>query len=122
MSDFKVGDRVKVTIEGVVRSHTGTPGNTFILKFQNEFGNASHTVYTNQSDVTVEKIEPPVETFKPGDVVRHKANGWLKALSSEGYTNLGGCTRGQTFKYGVLNGGFDRESFTSEFWEKVSIE
>ncbi|HET6915106.1 MAG TPA: hypothetical protein VFH56_03360, partial [Acidimicrobiales bacterium] len=84
MSDkYLPGDKVRVTIEGTVHRHCGHS-----LELRNEFGNASHEIFTNQSDVKVEKIEPPVEVFKPGDLIRHKGSQVTFLVTSEGYVDM----------------------------------
>lgn len=121
MSDIKVGDRVKVAIEGTVGEvlRLGDNNTVYGLGFVNQFGNGSHTVFTNQDDVTVEKIEPPVETFGPGDVVRAKGIRGVfesRALGRDGYLAFPG---GRFYRYGT--DGFQASEFTSDRYERVEI-
>lgn len=105
--DIKKGDRVKVTIEGEV-SYVGETWLTI---------NHNHDVAYKEPGAMVEKIEPPVEVFKPGDVVRVRGwegEGGLLHLAHGGYIN----------EYHTL---FQRDrewmekEFTSERYEKVDL-
>lgn len=71
MSDYKPvkGDRVRVVLEGEVSEvwHSGR----FVLQSDDdavEIGFSADRV--EGFNVSIEKIEPPVEVFQPGDVVR----------------------------------------------------
>lgn len=82
------GDRVRVVLEGTVDEHGDIKGDsgTFCL-----YPNVRKHV------VSIEKIEPPVVTFKPGDVVRSresgnlrtpmKGGGWFNITKSRAYPN-----------------------------------
>lgn len=105
--EFKVGDRVRVTLEGTVESLSdrdlcvgrGWAEQSIIARHPNE-----HTI-------TIEKIEPPVEVFKPGDVVRHKKHRSFR------YT-LGG---GGYFSHQLLTWVSSATQFTSEDYELVIL-
>lgn len=121
MSDYKpkVGDRVRVVLEGEV---TDTAGGSVTISDRALRGSdpvfwCSSTVADDAKFlVSVEKVEPPVEFFKPGDVVRDTRNGMLYALSTEGYIYLkdGEFVR----KY---NGEYSGGPFTSKNCEKVNL-
>ena len=112
MTEVRKGDYVRITIEGewLVEGYT-VEG----IKALPEIGVAPGDT------VTVEKIEPPVETFKPGDVVRPKANHeYVYAiLENDKYTYLK-CPE----EFTILGGTFGPmyPPFTSRHYEKVSIE
>lgn len=64
-ADIKKGDRVRVVIEGEVTSAADGGG------FHFDVGQAAGWIHPDAPEVvSVEKIEPPVEVFGPGDVVR----------------------------------------------------
>lgn len=69
-TDIKVGDRVRVVIEDeVVRCDGGT------IYLKNDVPGEDADMWFASGDpnvVSVEKIEPPVEVFKPGDFVKSK--------------------------------------------------
>lgn len=112
MADIKKGDRVKVTIEGEV-------ANTTTHDYVVGIGGHNAVFARNPRDytVTVEKIEPPVEVFKPGDVVRDKGvPDFLYSIGPSGYTQL---SDGSHFKWDSCLGS---DHFTSREFEKVNIE
>lgn len=77
----KKGDRVRVVLEGEVTRGLGIT-DTFDLE--------GRYIYANGYAVTsIEKIEPPVELFGPGDTVRGRATGRLFTLAATGYINHG---------------------------------
>ena len=109
MGNLKKGDRIRLTLEadvlygssfGVDLAVPAVAGGQFTIR-EREF-----------SDVEFEKVEPPVEVFKPGDVVRHKtARRFTFALGKYGYLDI---------VNGVWN---DRPNeFTSESYEKVDLD
>ena len=102
MTDYspKKGDYVRVTIEGEVEGVSGRHG---------WFGVGGQEVYFD-GDFTVEKIAPPVETFKPGDVVRRKDDVVIFTISRAGYIR-----HDEGVYYPVMS------SFTSENYEKVNL-
>lgn len=108
MSGVKVGDRVKVTIEGKV---TGLiDGEICVETGESDHGYAF--VGPGYAGL-VETVEPPVEVFKPGDVVRDRGvTGYVRAVGHDGWVNL---TTGQ-----VVVGIRDANTrFTSEHYERV---
>lgn len=111
MTDIKKGDRVRVTFESVA-SEVSSVG----LNLHN-----GHTfVNIKQEGVTVEKIEPPVEVFKPGDVVRNSA--WTYALGTDGFLTIAsayGHPVGTFSRYGE-NGRYEASDFTTKWFERVN--
>lgn len=107
-SEFKRGDRVRVVLEGEI----GTVGRTgsFLLGRRAE----NHIDPNYEHVVSVEKLEPPVEVFKPGDVVRSKGGYDLWFITRGGYAYANGPNAGAHFE----DGG---EPFTSQLYEKVDI-
>ena len=101
-----VGDRVRVTIEGEVTA-TGT-------RDGHHFDIADGFVYTHAEGVTVEKVEPPVEVFKPGDFVRRESDGAILHLAENGWLNM---TNNRFYESPEVTGGY----FTSERYEKVEL-
>lgn len=109
MSEIKKGDRVRFTGEGVVRSVCD--GDT--LDVENGAGEFIGWLLPDVDGVTVEKIEPPVETFRPGDYVRSKGEPGspIRLLTVDGWVNL------ETLKHC----GDTRIKFTSETYERVNL-
>lgn len=68
MADIKNGDRVRVTVEGLAHNN----GTYTVVRSADDQDHwlAEYRNLLVGEGVTVEKIEPPVEVFKPGDVVR----------------------------------------------------
>jgi hypothetical protein len=106
----KKGDHVRVVIEGVVEREVSDFG----ILVNNTDGKWLAELYTDRPGVTVEKVESPVEVFKPGDVVQSRATGYRYAryaIARGGYTDL-------------LNGIWRAEpgtTFTSRYYEKVDL-
>lgn len=118
MSDIKAGDRIKVTKEFEVtvryaaRSYQG-----FDVTYDD--GSTSPSINVGRDGVVrVEKIEPPVEVFKPGDRLRRK--GWGDAafeitLSEDGYLQHFVTGRTAYYAYDANN----PTEFSSKDYEKV---
>lgn len=102
------GDRVRVVLEGEV-----TQANEYDPWFNLE----GKPLYSEGSAiVSVERIEPPVIVFKPGDVVQDKTNPrWKYAIGKKGYTQL---SDGSYFADGEP---FIQNEFTSKGYELVSL-
>lgn len=102
---FKKGDCVRIIAEvyGTNRAgdflYFGAPGVGY--------------VDTTSDEVAVEKIEPPVVTFEPGQTVRNKASGRLYSIGSDGYYSH---QRAEYFKPGPGDAGF-----TSFLYELVEL-
>lgn len=113
------GERVRVVYEGVVKE-----ANAEGLTLEP----AIPVLYDDDEEalVSIEKIEPPVEVFKPGDVVRERWSGHIIALLDKGWVRVKGDPR-TTFN-GVPNGALskwgahaDRAHFSTPRFERVSI-
>lgn len=107
MGNLVKGDRVKVTIEAEV-------------KFGSSFGvdlDVGNGIVTLREDtwggIEFEKIEPPVEVFKPGDTVRDRnARDYIFTIGRSGYLD---------HLNALWNPG-DHEPFTSKEFERVSLD
>ena len=101
---LKTGDRIRVTIEGEYTSGEH-------IKYPGTYGpeRLFEVMSSGRDTVTVEKIEPPVVVFKPGDRVRDKAATADHFLVlNKGYVDLtNNIYNEQDFK------------FTSEHFERV---
>lgn len=101
----KPGDRVRIVIEG-----------EWVDEAPARYGiQETGRLYRSHADDTVKikKVEPPVETFKPGDVVRDKRNDSLWAVATDGYLRFGGEG------YRVIQS--DTMIFTSKNYERVTV-
>lgn len=110
MSEYvpKAGDHVRVTLEGRVT----TASSWF---FEVECSDGRFNRFSEKADITVEKIEPPVEVFKPGEVIRHKGSGVVLALAEVGFLNI---DHKRFYRY--VDAGHP-EHFTSEHYERVVL-
>lgn len=112
MSDYKpaVGDRVRVSFEAEVE-HIYADGD---LRFElvENYG----TSIPHEANFSIEKIEPSVVTFEPGDVVRafHEGPDDLYVVGKDGYLEL---PSGHYY----ADGPDTYKSFTSDYYEKVSL-
>ena len=109
MGNLKKGDRVRVTIEADVR---------FGSSFGVDLGVAGGTVHLREEvwpGVEFEKIEPPVEVFKPGDVVRDKGDhgSMFLILKANRWAALGSGI--------VHDSEWDDEPWDSRHFEKVNL-
>ena len=109
------GDRVRVVLEGEVRATNGMYTNVqndegeWLAEFKHEL-------------VPVEKIEPPVTIFKPGDRIRALGGGNEYTLADAGYVSHGsaGVTgRGRLMSY--MDTATQRDHWTSDRYELVSL-
>lgn len=107
MSEFKVGDKVRVTLEGAVKNVLSS-GKVHV-------GYDAQYLFIHDPE-DVEKIEPPVEVFKPGDVVRDKCDGVDRLIVG----NYDGSVRGwvNLSTNHFYEGNF---TFTSEDYERVTL-
>lgn len=108
MTDIKHGDIVRIVIEGPWHEWDTT---TDIIAGYGEFEALS------DDKVTVEKVEPPVITFGPGDLLRHKGTDRVRALGDTGYIIL---NNGIVYTYGQ-GSGHQRDYFTSKSFEKITL-
>jgi len=113
---FARGDRVKVTLEGeVTRVLDIEPGSEEVELRVEHNGRASY-VYTDMA--TVEKVEPPVEVFGPGDVVRDRVyHNLVYTLGSDGYYSH----RRDVWRANGSPDHWKAGPFTSESYERVSV-
>lgn len=111
MSGFKKGDRVRVTLEGEVKDVL-TSG-AVALHYDGEY------VFV-QPPEKVEKIEPPVEVFGPGDFVRDPESGQVFLLIEDGYVQVK-PTIGQANPLTWPDQPDHTETFTSENYERVDV-
>lgn len=113
MSNYKPqkGDRVRVVLEDEVR---GVESDGFVV------GDAADANYIQPSAehvVSIEKIEPPVEVFKPGDVVRAKWNdSFLYSLGRDGY-----FSHSSALWFPYENSITQEKDFTSRAYERVEL-
>lgn len=114
MSDYKPakGDRVRVVFEGEVSyiNNTGTLLDLWVSKDGEMIG----TLYSEH--LSIEKIEPLVEVFKPGDVVRSKSIARFRyVIGRDGYFSF----QGNDFR--EHDEDFMEQNFTSERYERVEL-
>lgn len=110
MREFSKGDRVTVTFEATVRDQ-----NPSYMTFSNDEARWIGEVQTDAA--VIEKIEPPVETFKSGDVVRGRSDPEIVvALFDGGYVYVGAVNNG------LRVSAVEPMGFTSDHWERVSLD
>ena len=108
MSVYKVGDRVKVTIEGDVNRVLGFD-NGQELRIEVEGTDDFHYVYTDSANI--EKVEPEYEVFGVGETLRYKRDHKYQFLVlRDGYVDL---------RNHIYNG--KSSAFTSEHYERVEL-
>lgn len=113
MSRIKVGDHYKITIEGKWQGQYATSTAELAGMVLDGGFDPDET-----DEVSVEKIEPPVETFKPGDRLRRKAfGGYEITLADEGY--LQHLSSGVSFHNYTPSS--SPEFFNSEKFERVDL-
>ena len=103
MTDIKIGDRVRVTIEAEL---VGDWENGCVCTNQK----FSERYLRNDAVVSVEKLEPPVVVFGPGDVVRDKGSTLTFILTDDG-----GYTVVETGTH------YDSGLFKSTWYERVNL-
>lgn len=81
MSELKKGDSVKVTLEGTVTNIVPFGDDRIELRIEDGSGDV---YYISPSKSNVEKVEPPVEVFEPGTIVRGKYSGRIKIVTKQG--------------------------------------
>lgn len=82
MSEFKVGDKVRITREGYV-GYVCSEG-IDVYSRPNKQGLLLGTDW-HEGVISIERIEPPVEVFKPGDRLRRIGLDYEVTLGSKGY-------------------------------------
>ena len=99
------GDRVRVVYEGEAQD----PDDLGFSISEEGLGSVPF-FFADAGLVSVEKIEPPVEVFKPGDVVRGKVFGHVFTIADDGYVS---------HSTGAFRPGYNE--FNSVGYEKVSL-
>ena len=119
MSEFNKGDRVRVVIEGEV-AFASSIGTYHVKVGVGEVDMGEVYVDPALPDTyAIEKVEPPIVQFGPGDVVRHRLDsGSLRVLGQSGYIILPG---GEEYDYSGAEGGFTKAEFTSDSFERVEV-
>lgn len=80
--DIRKGDRVRVTFEATV-ADIGAK----YYWFGDTPAAATGEVHKDTEGLSIEKIEPPVETFGPGDAVKRESDGQILLLAENGWFN-----------------------------------
>ena len=108
----KKGDRVRVVLEGEA-TYCDTPG---FGVGTGEYLN--FIVPTREHVVSVEKVEPPVEVFGPGDTVRRKNTrpAYIYSLGHEGYFSH------QVNYFREWSSGTNNTEFTSKHYERLDLK
>lgn len=113
MTDYKPqkGDHVRVVLEGEVTS-PGEQGE-FTLLPNNHCTSITLSLQRLAGfSASIEKIEPPVTVFKPGDLLRRKSDGTHYLITLDGWTIVGNGYVEEQPAY---------RPFTSEHYELVSL-
>lgn len=106
---YRRGDRVKVTLEGEVTRVMDIEPGSETVELRIEHNGRASFVYTDMA--TVEKVEPPVETFGPGAVVRDKVvHSARYAIGNGGY-----------FSFTTNEWHDDPTDFTTDRYERVEV-
>lgn len=112
MSDIKHGDRVRVVAEGLAHNN----GRYTVVQNDNDDWLVEYRNGAVGNGVKVEKIEPPVEVFQPGDVVRSKRDGSSTyTITNDGYVSH------QTGDHWHDGREYCERQFTSEYYERVDL-
>lgn len=108
MSEYKpeVGDRVRVVYEGKVSSI-----DTLGFTIEDEVP----VLDKDPGLVSIEKVEPPVTTFGPGDVVQRKGSILKRLITDDGWVAVG---EGWSFPGTHMT---ERLAHTSEDYERVEL-
>jgi hypothetical protein len=114
VSDYKpkVGDRVRVVLEGEVDDPARGYG-TYVRD-----GDGITSFVAAEHVVSIEKIEPPVEVFKEGLVVRRRAGVNAGRVYTLGVGTYVPHSDGYEIEYGV---GYTRGFFNAENFERVTL-
>lgn len=115
MTDFNVGDHVKVTIDAVVVDEG--PGCICTDSYlHGEQPTRVQKRYLDGANVSVERVlPPPPEVFKPGDVVRALGTGSSYTLTQDGYVSH---STGHVWTDGAE---WRDNEFTSKRYERVEV-
>src|SRR5690348_2997757 len=118
MGDYKPkkGDRVRVVLEGEV--YHVTEGRFGVSDDPSD--GRGNIIYPDKGHaVSIEKIEPPVEVFGPGDVVRPRNESYrhlIYLLGANGYSFIDTAPGGHVFHKRDT-----ARKFTSATYEKVDL-
>lgn len=123
--DVRPGDRVRVHTEYEAKVDWMDPYRYALVDDDGHDRNVSR-IYRGTK---VTKVEPPVEQFKPGDVVRLRGTRTTYTLGKLGYIRVSRTANPSDpeifeYRYGVgraLGHPASPEYFTSELFEKVNI-
>lgn len=105
-TDYKIGDRVKVVIEGTVNRVLNFDGTQ---ELRIDADGLDNFVYTDSAKV--EKVEPEAEVFGPGTVVRGRFSKKLRVVTKRGILD---ARTGETTSDSL-------EDATSEYFERVEV-
>lgn len=128
MDKPKTGDRVRIILEGEVKWAGDDNTDYFEMRDDSSANYLAFDAHATNGEI----VQPPVVTFKPGDIVRRTVAsifipaGRVYALSKDGYTVLvsgeGENDHGRHYPYNDEGQGFQRSTdFTSERYEKVKL-
>lgn len=108
MSEYKTGDRVRVSFEAEIKTifDDGDLGFELVDHYSTEI--------PHEGNFSIEKVEPPVVTFQPGDVVRRKEDGLLYLVTLGGWVPIG-------WGWSVFMDCSPAFPFTSRYYEKVEL-
>lgn len=113
-TDIKAGDRVRVVIEGVVSSAHDTGKFRVSVGGDEGHDEGGSFAWVHPDTATVEKIEPPVEVFKPGDRVRHRHSEFEVTVGEDGY-----LLHHTTGDHSWFPKRYDPTQFTSKWYDRV---
>ena len=119
MNEFRTGDRVRIVLETEVVGKR-REGRTIYVKAN---GDDELWFDLDQDDITIEKLPPPVVTFKPGDRLRRKGYGAFAyeiTLADEGYLQHFAASGVEYNSYNSYSG-TGREFFNSDNFDLVKL-
>lgn len=113
LQTYKMGDRVRVTLEGEVTRILDIEPGSEEVELRIEVNGKSSFVYTDMA--RIEKVKPPVEVFGPGALVRHKTDGDRYLVGADGYCSL------QSNKWFYWDSDVPANYFSSDEYELVEV-
>lgn len=111
---IRMGDRVKVTLEGEVTRILDIEPGSEEVELRVEVNGRAHFVYTDTA--SVEKVAPPAEVFGPGDVVRNPKTKRVYTLAKDGWV-----MHGKGAEFTPARSGSPMSQFTSDVFERVQV-
>lgn len=84
-----MGDRVRVILEGEIIGGPDHDGD-FELSVPGIYDEAIYFKPTDEGVKSVEKIEPPVVQFQPGQIIKHKGSGNSHLVAKRGLVGVAG--------------------------------